>query len=157
MKKIFIFAIAFFIMTACNEYIVYDGPDFFYLDTGNIQTSSTLIQDDASITGTNAAEYYVHFCTRRRTDPVELYYTVTCSSGLKEGVDYGLEANAGTLTFYPGSNFDRPIRMEFYPHDLEKNERITITLTGCSDSSVSLGRPGPDALGMSLIITKYKH
>ena len=161
MKKLSIIFFVLFLagLSACNknQYIYYDGPDFFYFDTA--QSSPTSILDEASITGGNAAEYYIHFSTRSRENPVTVSYTISTTQGLTEGVDYRLigESAEKKLVFYPGSNYDRPIRMEFLPHKLDQEEKITITLSECSESGIMLGKPGPSAIGRSLTIIKTNH
>ena len=147
------------LLNSCNKYVYYEGPDFFYFDTSNPQNGATSISDNATITGSNALEYYIHFSSKERSEAVELSFSVTYTDGLLPGRDFRLtgESTTGKIVFYPGSNYDRPIRMEFLPHDLEKNERIILTLTSCSDPSVSLGKPGPGLYGNSLTIVKYKH
>ena len=81
------------------------------------------------------------------TEPITVEYEVITGSGLQEGVDYKIQSShRSPLTFNPGT-YSLPIRVIWYKSanfDPEKDNTLTLRLTGTSMPEMLLGVPGPD-------------
>ncbi|MBO6028138.1 MAG: hypothetical protein J6P75_02915 [Bacteroidales bacterium] len=134
---------------AKNELPLFDEP-FVYLETATGSDSAVVGADmKATIT------YYIAISCPAFTDPIGVNYTVTCGSGLTEGVDYDVLTQGGTVSFLPGI-WRMPVRIQWKDHaiDESKDNTVTIALTGTSTGTFTLGYPGPAAKGSKLVITK---
>ena len=132
-----------------NELPLCDEP-FVYVETS---TGSDVAVVGADMKATDT--YYIAISCPAFTDPIGVNFSVTCGSGLAEGVDYEVVTPGGTVTFLPGI-WRMPVRIQWKDHaiDESKDNTVTIAITGTSTGTFTLGFPGPAAKGSKLMITK---
>lgn len=99
--------------------------------------------------------YYVYLVSAILDTPLTVNYEIIPGDGLKEGVDYELLSQKKSVTIARGIS-KAPIRINFLRHDIDptKDNTITIQLTDCDNSKVSIGYPGPKHYLSSHVITK---
>lgn len=99
--------------------------------------------------------YYIYLVAPILDEDVVVNYSVEPGDGLKEGVDYKLTSASGKVTISPGIT-RMPVRVTFLRHEVDpqKDNTLTLKLTSCSNPSIRIGYPGPDALFSSHIVTK---
>lgn len=150
LKHMFFLAAAV-LLTGCakNELPLFDEP-FVYLETS---TGSDVAVVGADMQAT--VTYYIGLSCPAFTEPIGVNFSVTCGSGLSEGVDYDVVTQGNTVSFLPGI-WRMPVRIQWKEHaiDESRDNTVTITLTGTSTGTFTLGFPGPAAKGSKLVITK---
>ena len=91
------------------------------------------------------------------SSPIEIEYEMLVGDGLKEGVDFKVQATTKSpITFTPGI-YTMPIRIQWFKNadfDPDKDNSLTITLNGSNLEGMLLGYPGPDSRKKSYIFTK---
>ena len=91
------------------------------------------------------------------TAPIVVEYDTVVGDGLKEGVDFKIQAShASPLTFDPGT-YIKPIRVIWYKtdgFDPSRDNTLTLRITGTNLKEMTLGLPGPDAKKKEFIFTK---
>ena len=139
------------LLTGCakNELPLFDEP-FVYVETST-GANVAVVGADMKATVT----YYIGLSCPAFTDPIGVNFSVTCGSGLAEGVDYEVVTPGGAVTFLPGI-WRMPLRIQWKEHaiDESKDNTVTIAITGTSTGTFTLGYPGPAAKGSKLVITK---
>ena len=79
-------------------------------------------------------------------EPITVEYEVIAGDGIKENEDFRIQAShRSPLTFDPG-NYTLPIRIIWYKaadFDPDKDNTLTLRLTGASVPEMLLGVPGP--------------
>lgn len=139
------------ISCSINDPVIFDDA-FLYLSDANGGSSSTVDWNSQNYLAT----YNIHFVSPTLSQDVQVYYDIVVGDGLTEGVDYNVIAStASPVTFAPGIT-SMPIRIEWLAHQLDagKDNTLRIVLRSCSDSSVMIGKPGPDKSGSEYTITK---
>ncbi len=134
-----------------NDPIIFDSAFVHIVDESNATTSTINAQSNALL-----KTYYVTYVAPGN-EPVNVNYTITVGDGLTEGVDFKLVQGdyQGTLSFSNGI-YQRKLRIEWLRATIDsaKDNRVILELTGCDNSNVNIGRPGPDSYGKTHIITK---
>ena len=146
-----LFLAAAILLTGCakNELPLFDEP-FVYVETST-GADVAVVGADMQATVT----YYIGLSCRAFTEPIGVNFSVTCGSGLAEGVDYTVVTPGNTVSFLPGI-WRMPVRIQWKDHaiDESKDNTVTIAITGTSPGTFTLGYPGPAAKGSKLVITK---
>ena len=126
------------LLTGCakNELPLFDEP-FVYVETST-GADVAVVGADMKATVT----YYIGISCPAFTEPIGVNFSVTCGSGLAEGVDYTVVTPGNTVSFLPGI------------WRMPKDNTVTIAITGTSPDSFTIGFPGPAAKGSKLVITK---
>lgn len=152
-KKILLILGAVAILGSCNinEAILFDSA-FIHILSEDGATSSTVSWESNAL----LKNYYVTYVSPD-TDAMEATYKIVVGDGLTEGVDFNLVQGdyEGTLSFSSGI-YQRNLRIEWLKSaiDSDKDNSVTIEVTGCDKSGVALGRPGPASYGKTHVITK---
>lgn len=151
MKRIMIVCLVLASLTACtkDEFDGYDTP-FVSIATETGATTTVVLSNVNNIN-----TYVVSVSSRPLTEALTVSYEISVGDGLQEGVDYELITTGNALTFEPGV-YDMPIRIRWKAHtvDESKDNRVTITLLSASEQALTIGRPGPSAIGRQLTIEK---
>ncbi|MCQ2141098.1 MAG: hypothetical protein MJY83_01990 [Bacteroidales bacterium] len=99
--------------------------------------------------------YYVSLVAPTQDNDIVVDYEIIPGDGLKEGVDYKMQRDSRSVTMAKGV-YKMPIRVVWLAHkiDPDKDNSLTIKLTGCNNSSITIGYPGPSAKYSTHKITK---
>lgn len=153
MKKIFksliyITVIAFFAISCDENETVFTPlsfPEDAFIAFEDASSITVLESDTAPI------EIIVNYANtiQNATAPVTVDYTITSETAI-EGVHYTISGDANKLTFAPGELNAKIIIIPIDNLMEDGNKVLNIALT---NSSVSVGLPGPDAFNKSIVVT----
>ncbi|MCI1786416.1 MAG: hypothetical protein LKI59_09840 [Bacteroidales bacterium] len=156
MKKIlFLLAVsisaAFMVSCSENDPVVFDDA-FVYIADESGASSSVMDWESQNYLST----YYVYLVIPAQNTDITVNYDLIAGDGLKEGVDYKLISSTSSPLAFLAGIYKMPIRIEWLKHGLDpsKDNTMQIVLTSCSNTSVRLGKPGPDSIGKIYTIIK---
>ena len=153
MKRIAIFLMLFVGLVSCsvNDPIVFDGAFVYIVDESGQASSEVSWEGDK-----NMVTYNLNLVCPGDFNDVIVYYELIVGDGLKEGVDFRQISSTASPILFPKGIYTMPIRIEWLRHEIDPNKdnTLTISITGCDDKRVTLGKPGPDKIGKNYIITK---
>lgn len=99
---------------------------------------------------------HIDLSAERFTEPVTVSLDIIVGDGLKEGVDFRIQASSkGPVTFVPGV-YSMPVRVIWMRHELDpsKDNSLTFSISGCSYDDMLIGLPGPDSLNSAFRFIK---
>ena len=147
MKKInHILLAAVVLFCGCEKHqeIYFDTP-YVRIEDANGQSSMTIdpnldnVLTEIRVVVSASSHYF--------TEPITVEYETIVGNGLQEGIDFRIQAShRSPLTFTPGT-YTMPIRVIWYKaddFDPDKDNTLTLRLTGASIPEMLLGVPGPD-------------
>lgn len=140
------FFIALALLCSCEKHqeVYFDTPFVRIEDTGgnaamNIDHTLDNLLTELRVVVSASSNYF--------TEPITVEYDVIAGDGLQEGVDFRIQSShRSPLTFSPGT-YTLPIRVIWYKatdFDPDKDNTLTLRLTGASIPEMLLGVPGPD-------------
>lgn len=132
---------------SCNRIETFTGA-FVAFDSSS--SSTTSVDEEGDFTG----EYILHYSGPKPSEAIVVSFEVTCGDGLAEGTDYEVVTTGGKVTFLPGV-YEQRVRIHWLSHDIDESLDNTVTVSLTDAGSVTLGYPGPDKLGKSIVIRKY--
>ena len=128
-----------------HEEIFFDTP-FARIEDTNGQ--STMVIDRTLESVLTEIRVVISASKNYFIEPITVEYETIVGDGLEEGVDFKIQpSHRSPITFEPGT-YVMPIRVMWYkPADYDKNKDNTLTLrlSGTSVPDMVLGVPGPDA------------
>jgi len=155
MKKvlsIIVCAFAAIVISGCedNLHIVFTDYYVCIKDENESEKSTVSAEIDGEV-----FTYYVSLVSTPLDEDLLIDYEVIAGDGLVEGVDYKMQRSTRTLTMTKGV-YKVPVRVIFYKHQLDPNKdnTLTIRLTGTSKESLTIGYPGPSKKFSQHVITK---
>ena len=127
-----------------HEEVFFDTPFVRIEDTGG---QATMVVDHTLDNILTELRVVVSASNNFFTEPISVEYETIVGNGLQEGVDFRIQAShSSPITFAPGT-YSMPIRVIWYKSknfDKDKDNTLTIRLTGTSIPEMLLGVPGPD-------------
>ena len=150
MKKnrlIFALLISMALLASCqkHEEIFFDTP-FARIEDTNGQT--TMVIDRTLDNILTEIRVVISASKNYFTEPITVEYETIVGDGLEEGVDFKIQpSHRSPITFEPGT-YVMPIRVIWYKpadYDPNKDNTLTLRLSGTSVPDMVLGVPGPDA------------
>lgn len=127
-----------------HEEVFFDTPFVRIEDTGG---QATMVVDHTLDNILTELRVVVSASSNYFAEPITVEYEKIVGDGLQEGVDFRIQAShSSPITFTPGT-YSMPIRVIWYKpknYDPNKDNTLTIRLTGTSVPEMILGVPGPD-------------
>lgn len=127
-----------------HEEIFFDTP-FARIEDTNGQT--TMVIDHTLESVLTEIRVVISASKQYFTEPITVEYETIVGDGLEEGVDFKIQpSHRSPITFEPGT-YSMPIRVMWYkPADFDPNKdnSLTLRLSGTSVPDMLLGVPGPD-------------
>lgn len=134
------------LLSACqkHEEIFFDTP-FARIEDANGQ--STMVIDRTLDNILTEIRVVISASKNYFTEPITVEYETIVGDGLEEGVDFKIQpSHRSPITFEPGT-YVMPIRVIWYKpadYDPNKDNTLTLRLSGTSVPDMMLGVPGPD-------------
>ena len=155
MKRILSFICMAALLCGCevHEDTLFDIPYTYISDASG---QSSMVVDNSLDNLLTELVLHLDMSTERFTEPVTVSLDIIVGDGLKEGVDFRIQASSkGPVTFVPGV-YSMPVRIIWMRHELDpsKDNSLTFSISGCSYEGMTLGLPGPDSLNKSFKFTK---
>ena len=134
------------LLSACqkHEEIFFDTP-FARIEDANGQSTMTIdhkldnVLTEIRVVVSASKNYF--------NEPITVEYETIVGDGLEEGVDFKIQpSHRSPITFEPGT-YVMPIRVIWYKpadYDPNKDNTLTLRLSGTSVPDMVLGVPGPD-------------
>jgi hypothetical protein len=147
------------LMAACgcgkHEEVFFDTPFVTITDDTKFLSSMTIDKD----ANNKIAELCISINASRKysQEAIVIEYELIAGDGLKEGVDFRLQAStASPVTFKPGTT-EMPVRVLWLRNpDLDpgKDNTLKVRLTSSSIPEMVLGTPGPSGNNREFIFEK---
>lgn len=134
------------LLSGCGTHddVLFDTPFATVSDKSKLQTSMTVDKDGNNVLTELCVS--VNASRNKFTEPIVIEYEMILGDGLKEGVDFKLQAStASPLTFEPGT-YDLPVRILWLKNpdfDGSKDNSLRIRLKSSSLEGMVMGYPGP--------------
>lgn len=157
MKKFIYIILVLLLACSCEDRVIvlFDTPFVSITDEGGSATSMTVPAEMNNM----LTSLTVKLCVSNNyfTEPISVEYELVVGDGLKEGVDFKLQASTASPLVFEKGTYTKPIRIIWLNNpdfDASKDNTLTVRLSGSSISEMVLGYPGPDAIKSSFIFTK---
>ena len=156
-NKIIALFIAVLALCGCDDRLTvkFDTPFVAIADEAGTSTSMIVDKDANNL----VVELDVYLCASNNwfKEEVNVEYELIVGDGLKEGVDFKVQPTTASPLIFQVGEYHKPIRVVWFRNaafDPDKDNTLTVRLSGCSIPNTVLGYPGPNKKRSQFIFTK---